>query len=196
VDKELLTPQKVARLLGVSPVTVRQWASQGWLKAQRTAGQHRRFDLDEVRRFARERGLVLGDAPRNKSRVLIVEDDRQLVEYLIEMLGDFARLIEVRTAYDGFEAGRITASWHPDFILLDLMLPGIDGFELCKRFKRDADTAGIRVIAMTGFFSDANAVQIVEAGAERCLAKPFRRQELLDALELGDCAGQANETRT
>lgn len=193
--QELLTPQKVAELLGVSPVTVRQWASQGWLKAQRTAGRHRRFSIVEVRRFARERGLNLGGAGNDKSRLLVVEDDRQLVAYLAELLSDFSDVVEVRSVYDGFEAGRMTAVWQPDIMLLDLMLPGIDGFELCQRIKRDPDMARIRVIAMTGFFSDAHSQQIVEAGAEVCLAKPFRRQELVDALGLEKDTGPLHPGR-
>ena len=183
-----MTPQAVARLLGVSPVTVRQWAQQGWIRAQRTAGQHRRFSMQEVRRFAQERGMQLADRVDRKTRLLIVEDDKQLTDYLSALFEDFRDQLEIRCAYDGFDAGRLTESWRPDILLLDLMLPGIDGFEVCRRLKENPDTTAIRVVAMTGYHSADNVKLALDVGAEYCLAKPFLRAELLEALGIGEPA--------
>jgi excisionase family DNA binding protein len=184
--ERLLTPQVVAQLLGVSPVTLRQWAQQGWIQAHRTAGKHRRFSLQEVRRFAEERGIRLNTELVGPTRLLVVEDDRQLVNYLCALFDDFTGEVELRVAYDGFDAGRLIASWHPHAVLLDLMLPGIDGFDVCNRLKGDPATAPIKVVAMTGYHSPENVERALQAGAESCLAKPFRRAELLDALGLSE----------
>ena len=184
MSTDLMTPRQVADLLGVSPITVRQWANLGWLKAQRTAGRHRRFRRKDVDRLAAERGLrVSGSAP-GRRRILVVEDDRQLAELIGEFLAGFADRVEVRFAFDGFEAGRQVESWTPDLILLDLMLPGMDGFDVCSRIRRGPEFAAVRIVAMTGYYTEENVRRVLEAGADLCLAKPFRRAEFVAALGL------------
>ena len=80
--KEFLTPHEVATLLMVSPVTVRQWAQKGLLAAQTTAGGHRRFAIETVAAFARERGI---DLPGITARLLIVDDNRQFNNHSSEL---------------------------------------------------------------------------------------------------------------
>ena len=171
--KPYLTPTAVASLLMVSPITVRQWAAKGLLKAELTLGGHRRFMRHEIERFARDNGLSLQrKAADGGRRLLIVDDDAQLVKLITEMLDDRADLT-IETAVDGFDAGTKVQQFVPDTMLIDLMMPGLDGFEVCRRLKADPVTRGIRVIAMTGFPSPENTRRALDAGAERCLAKPF-----------------------
>jgi len=179
----VLTPQQVAELLMVSPVTVRQWAQKGELKALITPGGHRRFRLGDVERFGRQRGLSLRS--RNEVlRILVVDDDRQLSGYLLELLGSLSEPIETEVAKDGFDAGQKVLTFCPDIVLLDLMMPGLDGFEVCRRLKQDHATSDVRIIAMTGYPSPGNMERIRAAGAEACLAKPISVQALLDAIGL------------
>lgn len=168
----------------VSPVTVRQWAQKGWINAETTAGGHRRFLMPEVERFARERGLNLQFPANQNLSILIVDDNVELAGYLSELLGNLDRPIDIELASDGFEAGRKVESFKPDIVLLDLMMPGLDGFEVCKRLKAEPSTLAIRIIAMTGFYSQENIDRIIQAGAEICLAKPFKSEVLLDAIGL------------
>lgn len=171
--KPYLTPTEVASLLMVSPITVRQWAAKGLLKAELTLGGHRRFMRHEIERFAREHGLRLQrqDAD-DRTRLLVVDDDPQLVKLVADMLSDRPDLA-IETARDGFDAGVKVQQFGPDILLIDLKMPGLDGFEVCRRLKADPNTRGIRVIAMTGYPSPENTARALEAGAERCLAKPF-----------------------
>ncbi len=178
-----LTPSEVAHRLLVAPVTVRQWAQKGWLKAELTGGGHRRFLQQEVERFARERGLTIHTRDADDLRILIVDDDRQLARYLTELLSGEPGVGPVAAAHDGFEAGMKVRSFDPDVILLDLMMPGLDGFAVCNLLKQDPATRSIRIIAMTGFHTQENERRILAAGAEACLAKPFDRERLL--LQLG-----------
>lgn len=172
----------------VSPVTVRQWAQKGWIKAETTAGGHRRFLLPEVERFARERGLSLQFPGNQNMSILIVDDNVELAKYLAELLQNIDQPIDIELASDGFEAGRKVESFNPDIVLLDLMMPGLDGFEVCKRLKAETSTQSIRIIAMTGFYSNENVARIIQAGAEICLAKPFKAEALLDAIGLNMAA--------
>lgn len=176
------TPNEVAKLLMVSPITVRQWAQKGDLVAKTTPGGHRRFLRDDLLRFARDRGLALAIPGDSMQRVLIVDDHDNFAKSLVTLLKKTVPPVSTSVASDGFEAGRQIQIFRPHIVLLDLMMPGMNGFEVCQRLKDDPSTKAIRVIAMTGYYSDGNRSQIIEAGAETCLAKPFGRDTLLDAI--------------
>lgn len=175
-EKGFLTPNEVASLLMVSPITVRQWAQKGLLQARTTAGGHRRFSRDVIEAFARERGI---DIPSARQRLLIVDDNRELNAYLAALFGAHVPDLEISSAYDGFEAGRQVQAHKPTVVLLDIMMPGIDGIEVCRSLKDDPDTAGIRVVAMTGYYTPELEKKILAAGAKVLLKKPFSSDDVL-----------------
>jgi excisionase family DNA binding protein len=182
--KPYLKPNDVARLLMVSPVTVRQWAQKGSLSAQTTPGGHRRFLRHDVERFARERGITLQPPAGDSLRILIVDDDKQLAGYLVELFANQEEPISTQTAHDGFEAGAKVQTFRPHIMLLDLMMPGLDGFGVCHQMQQDPNTKAVRIIAMTGYYTAGNVQRILSAGAEACLPKPIPTDELLEAIGL------------
>ena len=183
--RQYLTPNEVAEMMMVSPVTVRQWASKGELPALTTPGGHRRFVRQDVELFAKKRGLTFLPMTTSEMRILIVDDDHQFSDYLKEMLTLASSDVKVELAYDGFEAGQKIETFQPNIVLLDLMMPGLDGYEVCHRIKEDPRTKSIRIIAMTGYPTEENKEHIMSEGAEVCLAKPLKREQLLDLLGLG-----------
>jgi excisionase family DNA binding protein len=174
--KEFLTPNEVATLLMVSPVTVRQWAQKGMLAAQTTAGGHRRFSIDAVADFARERGI---DLPGITQRLLIVDDNVQFNNFLADLFSTEVPGLPIHQAFDGFDAGRAVAQHRPSVMLLDVMMPGVDGLEVCKSLKKDSETKNIRVIAMTGHHSPELERKMLSAGADVLLKKPFSAETVL-----------------
>ena len=190
LGRQWLTPNEAAALLMVSPVTVRAWAARGELPAETTAGGHRRFLRGELERFARLRGLRLLEpkpAPATAGlRVLVVDDDSVFADFLAELLRQHGA--EVAIALDGFAAGRAVERWQPSVVLLDLKMPGLDGFDVCRALKASPNTRDIRVLALTGYPSPENVAAIVAAGAEACLAKPVDTLRLLSTLGLQDAA--------
>jgi len=184
--KMYLTPNEAAELLMVSPVTLRQWAQKGWIKAYNTAGGHRRFLYHDLEYFADERGLTLMHADNSRTRILIVDDDPQLSGYLDELLSGASVDLEIKTAYDGFDAGGKIQTWKPHILLLDLMMPGLNGFEVCHQIKNNPATQDIRIITMTGYHTPENVERILNAGAEACMAKPLDTDTLLILLGLVD----------
>jgi len=182
--KSYLTPNQVAELLMVTPTAVRQWAEKGELSALTTPGGHRRFLPSEVDRFARQRGLTLNSGSAGAMRVLIVDDDKQFSRYLKAFFEGLQDEVVTEVANDGFSAGLKVIEFKPHVVLLDLMMPGMDGYQVCEAIKSEPASKAIRVVAMTGFPSPENIEKILAAGAEVCLAKPIDDDLLLGELGL------------
>lgn len=179
-NTDLLTPTEAAKRLSVSPITLRKWADKGLIRVVTTLGGHRRYPPGEVERLLKRQNLPDG----SPTRIMIVDDDPFLAEVLRETLFSLSASTVVEIANDGFDAGRKLTSFMPDIILLDLMMPGLDGFDVCSSVKNDPATAQMRVIAITGYPSDENIKRILSAGAEACLPKPINSDQLLHALNL------------
>jgi len=178
---DILSPNQAAKVLMVSPATVRQWASKGKLNALTTPGGHRRFRMSDIQNFAQQKNITLNiesEDPISKYPILIVDDDTQFSSYLAELIPIFDDRIQVKVANDGFEAGKLVHSFKPVMILMDLMMPTMDGFETCKSIKSDPATANIRIICMTGYGSSENIERIKALGAEDCLTKPIDETQL------------------
>ena len=181
-------PAEVAELLMVSPVSVRRWAQQGQLNAESTPGGHRRFRRHEVERFARKKGLVLQPPDQHTMRILVVDDDKLVAESLVALFAGLPDPIVVEIAHDGFEAGRKVQSFQPHFVLLDLAMPGLDGFQVSSHLKADPITRAVRIIAITAAPTQGNIERIKQLGAEVCLSKPLDIKALLQALGLSATA--------
>jgi len=110
-------------------------------------------------------------------RVLIADDNPQGVELLEAYLSDTD--YEVQTAADGEETLRKVGQWQPDLILLDIMMPKISGFEVCKRLRANPATASIGVLMITALDQPSDIDRAVEAGTTDFLTKPINKTELL-----------------
>jgi excisionase family DNA binding protein len=183
-QKTHLTPNEVAELLMVNPVTVRQWAARGLLRSLTTPGGHRRFLLSDVEEFARSRGATpVARKSGRPDRILIVDDDPNVSRLIAGLIQERDARVETEIANDGFEAGVKVESFRPHALVLDLMMPGMDGFEVCRRLRARPTLNHIRIVAITGFPSPENVDRILAAGADACLPKPLDSERLL--LELG-----------
>lgn len=183
-QKTHLTPNEVAQLLMVNPVTVRQWAARGLLRSLTTPGGHRRFLLSDVEEFARSRGATPASRSSGRpDRVLIVDDDPQLGRFIADLVHSRDAHVETEIAVDGFEAGSKVESFRPHVLLLDLTMPGVDGYEVCRRLRARPTLNHIRIVAVTAMGSGDNAQGILAAGANACLSKPLNEEQLL--VELG-----------
>ncbi len=178
-------------MLRVATVTVRMWAQKGMLKAEVTPGGHRRYMLQEVKRFARSHGIALQLENDEHLRILIVDDEPDWLEFLVELFKETPDEVVIETAADGFEAGQKVAGFRPHVVLLDLMMPGIDGVQVCQAIKRDPETSSARVICVSGFIDEENEKRLKNAGVERCFSKPVNTAELLEAVGLQTIRSEA-----
>lgn len=183
-QKTHLTPNEVAQLLMVNPVTVRQWAARGLLRSLTTPGGHRRFLLSDVEEFARSRGATPASRSSGRpDRVLIVDDDPQLGRFIADLVRARDAHVETEIAVDGFEAGSKVESFRPHVLLLDLTMPGVDPYEVCRRLRARPTLNHIRIVAVTGMGGSESAQGILAAGANACLTKPLNEEQLL--VEIG-----------
>jgi DNA-binding response OmpR family regulator len=114
---------------------------------------------------------------RQPPRILIAEDNSQNAELMEAYLGD--RDFEIRIAADGDQTLQVVRTWRPDLILLDIMMPKISGFEVCKRLRADAATREIAVLMITALDQASDVERAVEAGTDDFLTKPINKNELL-----------------
>jgi DNA-binding response OmpR family regulator len=110
-------------------------------------------------------------------RILIADDNPQGVELLEAYLTGCG--YEIATAMDGEETLRKVKEWHPDLVLLDIMMPKISGFEVCKRLRADAQTRAIAVLMVTALDQPSDGERAVDVGTDDFLTKPINKNELL-----------------
>src|SRR5262249_55054224 len=117
------------------------------------------------------------DGANRPPRILIADDNPQGVELLEAYLS--AGPWETRTAMDGDETLQQVHAWGPDLILLDIMMPKISGFEVCKRLRNDPATRDIAVLMITALDQPSDVERAVEAGTDDFVTKPIHKKENL-----------------
>jgi DNA-binding response OmpR family regulator len=110
-------------------------------------------------------------------RILIVDDTPQAAELLEAYLSDAG--YELRTASDGEATLKMVAEWAPDLILLDVMMPRISGFEVCKRLRGNPASRDVAILMITALDQQSDVERAVEAGTDDFLSKPIKKSELL-----------------
>ncbi len=167
---DLLTPNQVADRLLVAPVTVRLWASRGLLRSETTPGGHRRFREQDVEDFIALRREMQG-AGRGPSRMLIIDDDTGYAQSLARMLSLHAPSLHVEMAHDGFAAGIKCEALRPDIVTLDLHMPEMNGFEVCRLLRSMFGRERPRIVVLSGLLTEENQRRALEAGADTCVSK-------------------------
>jgi len=113
--------------------------------------------------------------------ILVVDDDRDVAQTI--KLALKRRNFQVQLAYSGMEALKMLRFYQPDLIILDVIMPGIDGFQVCRRLRTNADTADLPIIFLTARGQDDDRIEGLRAGADDYLSKPFNLEELILRVE-------------
>ncbi|MFO0815940.1 MAG: response regulator [Gemmatales bacterium] len=111
------------------------------------------------------------------SRILIADDNQQGVELLEAYLDELGA--EVKTAADGEATLKLVDEWKPDVLLLDIMMPRMSGFEVCKRLRHNTATKNLAILMVTALDQPVDIERAVEAGTDDFLTKPINKNELL-----------------
>ena len=173
----LLTTGQAAALCGVDPKTIARWADAGVVPTHRTVGRRRRLREADLLAFMRKQGIPLPRAPHEAPTIVIVDDDRLVVRSLERLIQRALPSARVHCGYNGFEAGLLIAGLRPDLVLLDIVMPGASGIEVCAALRAMPSLAHTRVIMVSGQITPEDGERLV--GADALIAKPFAPDELL-----------------
>lgn len=181
--KQSFSTSDVAKYCHVTADTIRKWAEAGRLHVFKTPGGHRRIRREDLLRFMKENSIPIHeDLEHPGVKILVVDDEKAVISVIRRFLERAETPFQIEMATDGFDAGRLTATFRPDVVFLDLRLPGIDGFEVCRRIKHHPMTEMTHVVAMTGYYQGEAAQRVLELGATMLLQKPFTPEDLRRAL--------------
>lgn len=180
--KTVFTTGEAAKICKVSQQTIIRCFDNGQLKGFRVPGsKFRRIPRESLYKFMKDNGIPTDALESGKRKVLLVDDEPDIVEMIHKALDQDGRF-EVRTAGNGFDAGMMVKDYRPDLIVLDVMLPDINGKEVCHRVRADTALEDVRIICISGMVEDDKIQELRLAGADDFVRKPFDVDELIDRM--------------
>jgi excisionase family DNA binding protein len=178
--KTVFTTGEAAKICKVSQQTIIRCFDSGQLKGFRVPGSRfRRIPRDQLYSFMRDNGIPTDALDSGKRKVLVVDDDEDLVELIVDQLVRDGRF-EVRSVNNGFGAGMQIKEFRPDLVVLDVMLPDINGIEVCRLVRGDKTMDDVRIICISGMVEPERIQQLKDAGANDFVKKPFDVEALVE----------------
>jgi excisionase family DNA binding protein len=181
--KDLFTTGEAAEICRVSQQTIIRCFDSGRLRGFRVPGsKFRRIPRQNLIKFMRENNIPLDNLDSGKKKVLVVDDDAEIVELISDILTRDGRF-DIRTASSGYEAGMATQQFRPDLILLDYMLPDVNGNVVCQTIRSNPEFENTRIIIVSGVIKQEEIDQLLRSGAENFIRKPFTIAELTEKVD-------------
>jgi excisionase family DNA binding protein len=180
--KTVFTTGEAAKICKVSQQTIIRCFDSGQLKGFRVPGSRfRRIPRDVLYRFMKENGIPTDALESGRRKALVVDDDEELVELIRDALDADGRF-EVRVANNGFDAGMMVKEYRPDILVLDVMLPDINGKEVCQRVRMDSTLDDTKIICISGMVEAEKIEDLKRSGANDFVQKPFEVDALVDRM--------------
>jgi excisionase family DNA binding protein len=177
--KTVFTTGEAAKICKVSQQTIIRCFDSGQLKGFRVPGSRfRRIPREALFRFMKENNIPTDALESGRRRVLIVDDDQAVVDLISDVLIADSRF-ETKVVNNGFGAGMLAKEYHPDLIVLDVMLPDINGQAVCELIRQDPTMADIKIICISGMIEDDKIAELRTSGADDFLHKPLDIDELI-----------------
>ncbi len=181
-DKQVFTTGEAAEVCQVSQQTIIRCFDAGRLRGFRVPGSRfRRIPREELLRFMRDNDIPLDRLESGKRRVLVVDDDEAIVELFVDVLERDGRF-DVRTASTGYDAGIQTHQFRPELMILDYMLPDINGNVVCQTVRQDPNMTDMKIIIVSGVVNQDEIDDLLAAGADDFVKKPFNIERLLERI--------------
>ena len=177
--KDIFTTGEAAEICKVSQQTIIRCFDSGRLEGFRIPGsKFRRIPRQSLIKFMKENNIPTETIESGKKKVLIVDDDAEIVELMADILVRDGRF-DVKTAASGYEAGVSTQRFRPDLILLDYMLPDVNGNVVCQTIRKNPEFENIKIMIVSGVVKQDEIAQLLKSGAEDFIRKPFDIAELI-----------------
>jgi excisionase family DNA binding protein len=176
--RRFFTTSEVARYCAVTNDGVLKWIKSGKLRAFSTPGGHYRVSSEDFREFLEKYDIPIDEnffsGQQRPRTVLVVDDEQDIREIVRRVLREMEPSLRIEEASDGYEAGIKIGSLQPDLVVLDVMMPRVDGISLCKSIRENPETRAIKVLAITAFPEHDAFRKMYDAGADLCLMKPLQ----------------------
>jgi excisionase family DNA binding protein len=177
--KQIFTTGEAAEICKLSQQTIIRCFDSGRLRGFRVPGSRfRRIPREGLIRFMRENDIPIDALENTKPRILIVDDDEQIVDLLEDVFKRDQRF-EVKTATTGYDAGVLSEQFRPDLMILDYMLPDINGNVVCKTVRENPNLSSMKIIIISGVVNQEEIASLLKAGADEFFKKPFNLEKLL-----------------
>src|ERR1051325_2334716 len=178
--KTVFTTGEAEEICKVSQQTIIRCFHSGRLRGFRVPGSRfRRIPRDALLQFMKDNGIPPDALDNGKSKVLVVDDDPEIVELFVDGLERDGRF-EVKTADTGSPAGLITQEFRPDLILLDYMLPDVNGNIVCKTIREKPEFQNTKIIVISGVVNQDEVNELMRSGADDFVKKPFNIEKLIE----------------
>lgn len=181
--KKLITTFVAGRFCGVAHTTVIRWIKSGKLKAYVTPGGHRRIkEADMVAFMKRWKMPIPKSLPGGNPSVLVVDDEPAVITMLKKAFSKLAPDMELRSTGNGVEALVMVGEKVPDVIILDVMMPDMDGIQVCKILKSKKATSWSKIIVITGKNITEEQEDFLKKNVDLVLRKPFQPTSLIETV--------------
>jgi len=178
--KDIFTVFQASKYCNVSPKTIINWIEAGHIEAYKTVGGHRRVKVADLENFMKKQGIPILEEGfgSERKRILIVDDDEIIVETIVQALEEEEYDYEIISASDGFEAGLQVNHFKPHLVILDIMMPDIKGYDVCRKIKSDEQTKNTKIIVLSAYLDEEKFKKMKEYGADLCFSKPLPLPQL------------------
>jgi two-component system OmpR family response regulator len=172
--RSFYTTFEISQICGVNPTTVQNWVKGYKLKAFQTPGGHRRVLHEDLVSFMKEFGMpVPPDFVSHPPLVMIVDDETDIADMLEELMKSGEFDVDVTKAQNGVDALLMIGASRPNLLILDIMMPGMNGYDVCHKIKSNSNTQNIKIVAISGDHSAAVRERILSSGADLFFTKPL-----------------------
>ena len=180
--KAVYTTGEAAEICKLSQQTIIRCFDSGQLKGFRVPGsKFRRIPRGLLTQFMKDNGIPLDGFNDDRIRVLVVDDDPEIIELFVDVLNADGRF-EVATARSGYDAGVLTQQFDPDIVVLDYMLPDINGNDVCRTIRGNPELSSIRILVISGMVNPAEVEELMKAGADEFIKKPFNIENVIERM--------------
>ncbi|MGE5611676.1 MAG: response regulator [Bacillota bacterium] len=180
--KTVFTTGEAAEICKVSQQTIIRCFDSGRLKGFRVPGSRfRRIPRDALIAFMKENGIPIDALDNGKRKILVVDDDPEIVELFVDVLERDGRF-EVKTASSGYDAGVLTHEFMPDLVILDYMLPDVNGNVVCQTIRANPEFEHIKIVIVSGVVNQEEINDLLKAGADEFVKKPFNIEKLIERI--------------
>lgn len=181
-DKQVFTTGEAAEICKVSQQTIIRCFDSGRLQGFRVPGSRfRRIPRIELMRFMKANEIPTDALESSRKRILVVDDDEQIIELFLDVLSRDDRF-EVKSASTGYDAGVLTEQFRPHLVLLDYMLPDVNGNLVCHRIRSNEELDGTKIMVISGVVNQEEIDTLLRSGADDFVKKPFNIEKLIERI--------------